>query len=197
MDINWANPFTFLDPLFNNPPPLPSFFLSFFISNHFFSLEQKHSSSHSLHLLPFSSLCLAKTHKGHNHKPRVRTSSPPFTNGSNPGPHPAAIAAAPPATVTPAASQGTPVVAAITATTASHAPIPTTPAPRRYDTRVGPTPPSPPHPRPTRRASPSKRARTSGPGESSSSRSRESHSPPNQGLARDLPLDLSPTSDIR
>ena len=41
---------------------------------------------------------------------------------------------------------------------------------RRYHTRVGPWPPSPLHPRPPRRAPPSKRAQTSGPGESSRSR---------------------------
>ena len=44
------------------------------------------------------------------------------------------------------------------------------PPSRRYHTRVGPRPPSPVHPRPPRRAPPSKRTRTSGPGESSGSR---------------------------
>ena len=69
--------------------------------------------------------------------------------------------------------------------------------PRRYNTRVGPVLLSPPHPRPTRRDPPSKRDRTSGPGESSSSRPRERQSPPTQGPAGDLPLDLSPASIIR
>ena len=71
------------------------------------------------------------------------------------------------------------------------------PAPRRYHTRVGPTPPSLPHPRPSWRAPSSKRAWTSGLRESSSSRPQEPQSPPHQGLAGAPPLDLSPTSIIR
>ena len=69
------------------------------------------------------------------------------------------------------------------------------PAQRRYHTRVGPTPPAPSHPRPARRAPPAKRARTSGLGESSTSRSRALPSPPYQGIARTP--DLSPASIIR
>ena len=66
---------------------------------------------------------------------------------------------------------------------------------RRYQTRVGPRAPSPVPQRRVRRARPSKRARTSGPGESSSSRppsspvaaaAEETHSP-----------QLSPASRIR
>ena len=57
------------------------------------------------------------------------------------------------------------------------------PSHRRYHTRVGPTPPSPPHPRLARRAPPYKRARTSGPGESSTSRPRAPPSLPYQGIA--------------
>ena len=79
----------------------------------------------------------------------------------------------------------------------STVPAAPAPAPCRYDTRVGPTPPSPPHPRSTRRAPPSKRARTFGPRESSSFRPQEPHSPPNQSPAGDPPLDLSPASIIR
>ena len=45
--------------------------------------------------------------------------------------------------------------------------------------------------------SPSKRAQTSGPRESSSSRPQEPHSPPTHGPAGDLPPDLSPDSIIR
>ena len=71
------------------------------------------------------------------------------------------------------------------------------PAPRRYHIQVGPIPPSPPHPRPSRRALLSKRARTSGPRESSSSRPLEPQSPPTQGPAGDLPPNLSPTLIIR
>ena len=58
-----------------------------------------------------------------------------------------------------------------------------------------PTPPAPSHHRPARRAPPAKRARTSGPGESSTSRSRVPHSPPYQGIAG--APDLSPASIIR
>ena len=80
---------------------------------------------------------------------------------------------------------------------ASPAPIPTSPAPHMYDTRVGPTPPSPAQLRPSWRAPPPKSARTSGPGESSSSRPQEPHSPPVQGPADDIVPDLSPASIIR
>ena len=71
------------------------------------------------------------------------------------------------------------------------------PAPKRYHTRVGPTPPSPPHPRPSRRAPPYKRAQTSSPRESFSSRPQEPKSPPHQGPARAPHLDLSLASIIR
>ena len=57
------------------------------------------------------------------------------------------------------------------------------PAQRRYHTRVRPIPPTSSHSRPARRAPPAKRARTSGPGESSLSRSRALPSPPYQGVA--------------
>ena len=67
------------------------------------------------------------------------------------------------------------------------------PSSRRYQTRVGPQPPSPVHPRPRRRAPPSKRARTSGPGESSRSRPESSPPPADQSS---LPQ-LSPASRIR
>ena len=96
-----------------------------------------------------------------------------------------------PSSPPPAAGQSTPP-----AVTASHTLVPTAPTPRRYDTRVGPTPPSPAHPRPSQRAPPPIRARTSDPGKSSSSRPQEPHSPPVQGPADDLPPDLSPASII-
>ena len=69
------------------------------------------------------------------------------------------------------------------------------PTQRRYHTRAGPTPPSPSHPRPARRAPSTKRARTSGLGESSTSRFRAPPSPPYQGISR--APDLSPRSIIR
>ena len=80
---------------------------------------------------------------------------------------------------------------------ASHPPGAAAPAPRRYHTRVGPTPPSRLHPRPSQRAPPSKRARTSGPGECSSSRPQEPQSPPHQSPHGAPHLDLSPASIIR
>ena len=67
------------------------------------------------------------------------------------------------------------------------------PPSRRYQTRVGPRPPSPVHPRPPRRALPSKLARTSGPGESSLSRPEPN--PPPAALSSS-PL-LSPASRIK
>ena len=69
------------------------------------------------------------------------------------------------------------------------------PAHRRYHTRVGPTPPAPSRPRPARRAPPANKTRTSGPGESSTSRPRALPSPPYQGI--DGAPDLSPASIIR
>ena len=115
----------------------------------------------------FPNPSMARTRGGHIFRPWVRSSSPP-----------------------PAAEQSTPPVVAPTASP-SPAPVPTAPAPRRYDTWVRPTPPSPAHPRPSRRA------RTSDPGESSSSRPQDPHSQPVQGPVDDLPLDLSPASIIR
>ena len=67
------------------------------------------------------------------------------------------------------------------------------PPSRRYQTRVGPRAPSPEHQRPRRRAPPSKRARTSGPGESSRSRPEPSPPPADQGSSPPL----SPASRIR
>ena len=89
----------------------------------------------------------------------------------------------------PAAAQGIPTIGPSSAVACSP--------PRRYHTQVGPIPPSPPHPRPSRRAPSSKRAQTSGPGESSISRPPEPQSSPTQGPSGDLPLDLSPASIIR
>ena len=90
---------------------------------------------------------MVRTRGGHNFRPRVRASSPPSAAGQS----------SPPATP--------PVV--------SPAPVPTAPAPRRYDTWVGPTPPSLTHSRLSQRAPPPKRARSSDPSKSSSSRPQE------------------------
>ena len=114
---------------------------------------------------------MARTRGAHNFMPRVRPSFPP-----------------------PAIGQSTPSAAAAVA---SHAPVFAAPAPRRYDMRVGSTPPSLAHQRPSWRAPPPTRARTSDPGESSSSRPQEPHSPPVQGPANDPPPDLSHASIIQ
>ena len=73
----------------------------------------------------------------------------------------------------------------------SHAPIPTAPVHRTDNTRAGSSLPSPAHPHP------SERARTLDPGESSTSRSLEPHSPHVQGPVDDLPPHQSPASIIR
>ena len=66
---------------------------------------------------------------------------------------------------------------------------------RRYQTRMGPQPPSPVPQRRSRRARPSKRARTSGPGESSSSRPQPS--PATSAAETTSSPQLSPASRIR
>ena len=67
---------------------------------------------------------------------------------------------------------------------------------RRYQTRMGPRAPSPVPQRRARRARPSKRARTSGPGESSSSRPPPS-SPVASAAEETSSPQLSPASRIR
>ena len=124
-----------------------------------------------LHLFPNPSM--ARTRGGHSFGPWVHPSSPP-----------------------PAARQSTPLTAP-PAASLSIAPILIALVPRRYDTRVSPTPPSPAHPRPSRTAPPPTRAWTSDPSESSSSRPHEPYSPPVQGPADDLPPNLSPASIIQ
>ena len=144
---------------------------------------------------------MVKTHGRHTFPPKVHHSSHPLAGSSNP--HSAAAAVVPASTAAaaampaPTAAQGSPAVGSSSALASSHPPAVAAPPSRRYHTRVGPVPPSPPHPRPSRRAPPSKRARTSGPGESSNSRPPEPQSPPTQGPAGDLPPDLSPASIIR
>ena len=66
---------------------------------------------------------------------------------------------------------------------------------RRYQTRMGPRPPSPVPQHRSRRAQPSKRARTSGPGESSSSRPQPS--PATSAAEATSSPQLSPASRIR
>ena len=144
---------------------------------------------------------MAKTRGAHTYRLRVRQGPSPFAAG------PSSAAAGSPAADIAAAGPSSatcPLAAAIGAGPRALAVRPTAapaagdaegfssvaPAQRRYHTRVGPTPPAPSHPRPARRAPTAKRARTSGPGESSSSRSRALPSPPYQGVsgAPDLSL---------
>ena len=77
-----------------------------------------------------------------------------------------------PSSPPPATGQSSPPT---TTDVVSPAPVPTAPVPHRYNTR----------------------AQTSDPGESSSSRSQEPHSPHVMGPVDDLPPDLSPASIIR
>ena len=126
---------------------------------------------------------MAKTIGAHSLRPRVRQGrTPPAAGPSAAGPSIVAASPAPSTVQSPAAgdAEGSSSMA---------------PTQRRYHTRVWPTPPAPSHPRPARRAPPSKRARTSGPGESSTSRSRAPPSPSYQGIAG--APDLSLASIIR
>ena len=142
---------------------------------------------------------MAKTRGTHSFRPQVRQGPfPPTAGPSTAG----FSAAAGPSIVTTDAG---PSVPAARPTIAAASPAPAAgdaegsssmaPAQRRYHTRVGTTPSAPSHPRPARRAPPAKRARTSGPGESSTSRPRAPPSPPYQGIAG--APDLSLTSIIK
>ena len=141
-----------------------------------------------------SSPIMAKTHGAHSYRPRVRQSSTPHADTSTPGASagPSAPAACP---STSAAASPAPATVQGTATADAEGSSFVAPAHRRYHTRVGPTPPAPSHPRPAQRAPLPKRARTSGPGESSTSRPRAPPSSPYQGIAG--APDLSPASIIR
>ena len=145
---------------------------------------------------------MAKTRGAHSFRPRVRQGpTPPAAGPSTTGPSAGSVGTGPSATVV-GSGPSMPAVRPI-ADTASPAPAAgdvqgsysVAPAQRRYHTRVGPTPPAPSHPRPARRAPQAKRARTSSPGESSTSRYRAPPSPPYQGIVG--APDLSPGSIIR
>ena len=143
---------------------------------------------------------MAKTRGAHTFRPRVLQGSSPPTAGPSSAAAGSLAAdvvavgpsstAGPPSTVSPSAAAvgagprapAVPPTAAPAAGDAEDSSF-VAPAQRRYHTRVRPTPPAPSHPRPARRATPTKRAQTSGPRESSSSRSRASPSPPYQGVA--------------
>ena len=80
----------------------------------------------------------------------------------------------------------------------STAPPVAAPETHRYYTRTGALPPSLAHRRPRRRAPPSKRARTSGPEETSRSQPQgPSATSPDQASSAENPLALSPRSLIR
>ena len=164
---------------------------------------------------------MAKTRGAHSFRPRVRQGPTPPAGTSTPGPSTAATgpSATGPSTTSPSAAVvpsttaagAGPSVLAMRPSTAAASPAPAAvqspvsadvegsssvaPVLRRYHTRVGPTPLTPSHPRPARRAPPTKRARTSSPWESSTSRPRAPPSPPYQGIAG--APDLSPASIIR
>ena len=159
----------------------------------------------------FSGSEMAKTRGAHTYRPWVRQGPSPSSTGPSStavgsstsdiaatgpsfaaGPLAAAIGTGPRApAVRPTAAPAAAAPATIDAEGSSSVAT----AYRRYHTRVGPTPLAPSHPRPARRAPPAKRARISGPGESSSSRSKAPPSPPYQGVAG--APDLSPGSIIQ
>ena len=143
---------------------------------------------------------MAMTRGAHSFRPQVRQGPTPPTAGPSPttaDPATAGFAAADSAAAGPSTAAAGPCPSAPNACpTAAPAAGDVegssfmAPAQRRYHTRAGPTPPAPSHPRPTQRAPPTKRAQTSGPGESSTSRSRAPPSLPYQGIsgAPDLSL---------
>ena len=153
---------------------------------------------------------MEKTRRAHSFRPQVRRGPTPPAAGPSPvaadltasGPAATGSVAAGPSAAVAGADPSAPTARPITAPAAA---APTAgdaegsssvaPAQRRYHTRAGPTPPASSHPRPARRVPPAKRARTSGPRESSTSRSRAPPSPPYQGMAG--AADLSPRSIIR
>ena len=118
---------------------------------------------------------MVRTRGGHRYRLRVQTRSPARdgagTSRAAAGHSLAQDTDAPPALTSDVAVIQSPAPAAI-----PEEPQGFEPPPRRYQTWVGPRPPSSVHPRPPRRAPPSKWAQTSGPGESS--RSRPEPSPP-------------------
>ena len=117
---------------------------------------------------------MAKTRGAHSFRSWVRQGPSPSAAGpAATGPSASSVAADPSIAVAgagpsvlvahPTATPATPALAAGDAEGSSSV----APTQRRYHTRVGPTPPAPSHPRPARRAPSTKRAQTSGIGESS------------------------------
>ena len=102
---------------------------------------------------------MVRTRGAYRYRPRVQFSTPERDGASTSR---AAAAHSP--------DQVTETPPALAPTSVSKEAQASEPPSKRYQTRVGPRSPSPVHPRPRRRASPSKRARTIGSGESSQSR---------------------------
>ena len=120
----------------------------------------------------FTDYSMVRTRGGSRLRPRVRFSTPEREEqASVPAPDPAPVPA--------------PVPEAVSEEPQGF---------RRYRTRMGPRAPSPVPQRRSRRARPSKRARTSGPGESSSSRPESTPSPAAEATSSPQ---LSPASRIR
>ena len=113
------------------------------------------------------------TRGAHRYRPKVQFSTPERDGA---GTSRAAAAHSP--------NQGTETPPALAPTSVSEEAQASEPPSKRYQTWVGPRPPSPEHPRPRRRAPPSKRAGTSGSGELS--RSRPSPPPTNQSSSPQL-----------
>ena len=193
-DINCPFLPTSPQPLFK--PHFPFIFISHFI------LPVSEPPFSSQVCTPSNST-MAKTRGAHSYRPRVRQSPTPLTGTSTPGavvaasPSSPAVGASAAAAAGPSAPAARPSAAAAASTAAADAEGSSSvaPAQTRYHTRVGPTPPAPSHTRPAWRPPSPKKARTSGPGESSTSRPRVPPSPPYQGIAK--APDLSPASIIR
>ena len=115
---------------------------------------------------------MVRTRGGHRCRPRVQTRSP-ARDATSTSRAAADISLVQGAKAPPSVSPAT----AIASADIPEEPQAAKPPSRRYNTRVGPRPPSLVHPRPPRRAPPSKRTRTSGPGESSCFRPEPSQYP--------------------
>ena len=118
---------------------------------------------------------MVRTRGAHLYRPRVQFST---LERDGTGTSRAAAAHSP--------NQGTETPPALAPTSVLEKAHASKPPSRRYQNRVGPRAPSPEHPRPRRRALSSKRARTSGPGESSWSRPESSLPPADQSSSPQL-----------
>ena len=119
---------------------------------------------------------MVRTRKGHRYRPRVRFSTPERDDTGTSraaDAHSSDQAAETPPTLAPAV--------------VPEEPQASKPLSRRYQTRVGPRAPSSVQPRPRRRALPSKRARTSGLGESLRSRPEPLPPPADESSSPQLP----------